>query len=91
MSPHTDDDYLIEVVECFRRLGSQETAARELGLTRGSLRRRIAAAKKRGLFRHEDKAFDLAMVAADTTITPQGMWIKTKHDDNGVARSMFFK
>lgn len=90
MSPHTDE-HLVEVVECFRRLGTQDAAARELGLTRGSLRRRLNAAQKRGLFRHADKAFDMAMVAADTTITPQGMWIKTKHDENGVARSMFFK
>lgn len=89
-SPHTDD-HLIEVVDAFRRLGSQESAARELGLTRASLRRRIAAAKKRGLFRHEDKAFDLAMVSAQTTVVPNGMWIKTKHDEDGIARSMFFK
>jgi len=74
-------------VEQFKGIGP---AARAMGIPRQTLQSRIRQAEARGL-RETDPAIQAGMDAVGTTVTPSGMWIKTKPDADGISRSIYIR
>ena len=75
-----------EAVDAFDREGSEQAAAKALGISRSSLRERLKYARKK-----TDPAIDGAMSAVGTGLVPSVAWIKTAATEDAPGYSVMLR
>ena len=77
-----DDAMLARLHAVYQETGNKSETARRLGLSEWTVRHYL---------KRNDPAISETMKVAGTTLVPSAVWLKTKPDENGVARSILLR